>query len=579
MKLKNLRNEMKKNNISAYIIPTLDPHSSDEYLCDYYKEREYITGFTGSNGIALVTDDDAFMWTDGRYFLQADKQLKDSGFKLMKMATEGYPSLNEWVKDNLSSNDKIGINGKYFTQKAYEDLKSYTDAEIVDIDLIKNIWENRPSLPQDKAFIHDIKYCGVSTDKKLEDVRKILKEKDCEYLLLTSLEDVAWLFNIRGNDIKHTPVVFSYGIIGLQDAKIYIENYKLTEEVKKYLEKFAKICPYEDIYEEVKALNGKVSLNIENTNCKLFNSIKDKICDDGIVKNLRLIKNEIELDNTRKSHIRDGVYLTKFIYYIKHLDNLENLTEFDAANILHDIRAKDELFFDESFETIAGYKENGAIIHYAPTKEESKKLSKSSFLLVDSGAQYLDGTTDVTRTIALGDLTYDEKKDFTLVLKSYLALHDAKFLKNTPSSSLDMLSRYPLWLERENFNHSTGHGVGFFLGVHEVPPLIGMRNFNPISLHTIVSNEPGIYKAGKYGIRTENLMIVVEDIKTEENTFYKFETITYAPFEINAILPELLTKREKLILNEYNKKVYELLNEYLTEEEREWLKEVTKPLD
>lgn len=580
-----LRKEMKENNIDYYIIPTLDPHGS-EYLPDYYRERAFVTGFTGSAGTAVVSQKDAYLWADGRYYIQAQRQIKDTGFKLMKMGLEGVPTYTNWIKNNISNEENIGLNAKYYLESDYENLENSLkekNIKIIDIDLVKGIWENRPNLPKDKVFIHDVKYAGLSAKEKLAKVREGLEKKSADLTVISSLVDIAWLYNIRCNDIEDTPVVISYAIVEKNKSYIFINREKLTEEVQKYLEEVAEIKDYDEIFNFIKNYENKniyLDKNIINhslySNINLSNNIIQGL---NITEVLKGVKNEIELKNIRNTSIRDGVAVTKFIYWLKKEIKEREISEMEASDKLRLFRESGENFVGDSFGTISAYGENAAMAHYTATIDNYSMLENAGLYLVDSGAQYLDGTTDITRTIAVGELTEEEIHDFTLVLKSHIALMSAKFLKGTTDGQLDIISRYPLWKEHENFNHGTGHGVGYFLGVHEGPHSIGARSKQtPMEIGMIVSNEPGIYKEGKHGIRTENIIEVVSDLKNEYGEFYKFNTISFAPIDIDAIDINMLNDDEINELNNYHKKVYENISPYLENKEKIWLKEVTKEL-
>ncbi|EFI42321.1 aminopeptidase P family protein [Peptoniphilus sp. oral taxon 386] len=585
MVLKVLRNEMKKNKIDCYIIPTLDPHSS-EYLPDYYKERQFVTGFTGSAGTAVVTNSDAFLWTDGRYFIQAESQIKDNGFKLMKIGIEGYPTIIEWLSDNLKSGSVLGLNAKYYLQSDFENLElklNKNNISIIDIDLIKDIWQDRISLPNSKVFIHEHKYSGRTSEQKIEDVRKVLSENNANLTIISKLDDIAWLFNIRCNDIEHTPVVISYAIVEMEKVYIFINKDKLDDNVIKYLSSFSEIINYDDVFEHVKKyFETNIYIDKSSINHKLFSEINESnnvISGDDLIEGLKTVKNPIEIQNIKNAHIRDGVALTKFIYWIKRIVKDEIITEYEAAQKLRKFREEQALFTDESFETISAYGKNAAMMHYSASEEKASVIENKGFLLVDSGAQYLDGTTDITRTIAVGELTDEEITDFTYVLKSHFVLSSAVFLKGTKDSALDAIARYPLWKIHSDYKCGTGHGVGYFLGVHENPPWLSPRALgSEIKEGMIFSDEPGVYKEGKFGIRTENILEVVKDIENESGIFLKFNLISFAPIEREAINVNLLDDFELKALNEYHKEVYEKISPFLNSEERSWLYEVTKEM-
>ena len=583
-KLAKLRDTMKKNNINYYIIPSADPHQS-EYVAEYYRGRAEISGFTGSAGTLLVGENEAKLWTDGRYFIQAAEQLKGTGIDLMKMATPGYDTINEWIEKNVKESDVLGFDGRCYSANQYKELLKLSKKNgfniNMDKDLLEEVWSNRPSLPQDKIFIHDEKYCGKSSSEKINEVRKAMKENEVQSYLLTSLDDIAWLFNIRGNDILFNPVALSYAIITEDEAKLYINIDKVNNDVREKLQNQSiAIYDYNDVEEALKELKGTVLIDPAKVNARLYSlltcEIKEKL---NITTNLKAIKNKVEIANLENCHIKDGVAMVKFIKYLKETVGKEKVTEITASEKLSSLRREEELAKGDSFGTIAGYKEHAAMMHYSATQESDYELKEEGLFLVDSGGQYLDGTTDITRTFVLGNITEEEKRDFTLVLKGHINLARAKFLKGTNGCNLDILARGPLWQEGLDYKCGTGHGIGFFLNVHEGPQ--GIRpNGNTVALEPgmLLTNEPGVYKEGKFGIRIENVMVVVKDEVNECGEFYKFETISYCPIDLNGVKVELLNKDEKNWLNNYHKTVYNKLSPFLNEEEKELLKEETREI-
>ncbi|MBE6053431.1 MAG: aminopeptidase P family protein [Clostridium sartagoforme] len=585
--LERLRESMKVKGINYYIIPSSDSHQS-EYVAEHFKGREFLSGFTGSAGTLLVGLKEAYLWTDGRYFIQADRELKGSGISLMKIATAGYPTIKEWIKENIKANETLGFNGKLFSVKEYEDYLNIAK-EInfninMDNDLLENIWIDRPSLPDNKIFIHDEKYAGKSASEKLKEVRKNIEDKKADYYILSSLDDIAWLCNIRGNDIKFNPVALAYVVVGKVSANIYIDNNKLDDITKNklYSEGF-EVKDYDTIENDVKLLTGTVILDESKLNAKVFNSLNDKvkvIREVNVTTKLKAIKNEIEIANWEVSQVRDGVAMVKFIKWLKSSIGKEKITEISASEKLTSFRAEGDNYKGDSFATIAGYKDHAAMMHYSATETSEYELKPEGMFLVDSGAQYLDGTTDITRTFILGPITDEEKRDYTLVLQGHIALASAKFLKGSTGMNLDILARRPLWNYGIDYKCGTGHGVGFFLNVHEGPQ--GIRPIgNSVVLEPgmILTNEPGVYKEGRYGIRTENTLIVEKDIVSEEfGEFYKFRTISYCPIDLDGINVEMLSVQEKDWLNEYHKVVFEKLSPYLSEEEKEFLKNETREI-
>lgn len=578
---------MAEYRLDGYIVGNSDPHFS-EYLPMEYKEIQWLTGFTGSNALVFVTHNDAFLWTDGRYFVQAEKELAGSEFQMVKMATKGNPTLKELITKLLPEGRKIGINSINTSQDFFEDIKKTCDEKGIDIvedyDLLSEIWQDRPREEMEFPFIHELKYAGLTTKEKIELVREKLKEKDGDVTIITTLEDVAWLFNIRGYDVKNNPVVTAYGLVDEKEAILFIEKERLSMELLEHLqENGVDYLGYDEIFAKVNILNNKrIYLDKKNTGRSVYKLIDEsnKVIDGiNITTELKAIKNHVEISNQKNAYIKDGVALTKFIYWLKNNANIEKETEYSVGEKLETFRRAQKEYKMPSFDTIAAYKENGAMMHYK-AETNSKNLQKESFLLVDSGGQYLDGTTDVTRTIAMGKLTDEEIRDFTLVLKGHLNLLNTIFLEGTTGHALDAISRRPIWANRMDYKSGTGHGVGYFLGVHEGPQNIS-RVFRNAELKPgmIVTVEPGIYKTGKYGIRTENVALVVEDEDTEDGQFFRFEILSYVPIDRDAIDSSLLNEEEKAVLNEYHKKVFDKLTRFLTREESQWLEEVTQPVD
>ena len=587
-KIKSLRLLMCEKNIDAYIIPSSDSHQS-EYTGDHFKARQWISGFTGSAGSIVVTKEDAILWTDGRYFIQAEEELEASEIKLYKMGQEGVPTINSYLNDNLEKGQVVGFNGKLFSLKQVETMiKAFSEKGLKlnpQYDLIDEIWGSRPELPSGKVFIHDIKYSGMSVNEKLQIVRKKLSEKNAENYLISSLDDIAWLFNIRGYDIKFNPVVISYALIGKSKATLFINDEKLDNDVKKYLsDNNVGIKPYEDINIELKKLKNNSSIYYDPAKTSIWchqNIAKQtrQVKGEDIVEKLKAVKNEVEIGNFKKCQIRDGVAMVKLLHWIDSNIEKMKITELSASDKLEEFRSKGENYISLSFDTIAGYKDHAAIVHYSVDEESDYTLKPKGMLLLDSGAQYLDGTTDITRTIVLGELSEDEKRDFTLVLKGHIALSQARFLYGTTGTQLDMLARRPLWEDGKDYKHGTGHGVGYLLSVHEGPQNISpVYNKTKLEAGMLVTNEPGFYKEDEYGIRTENILLVREDKESEYGRFMKFETTTLCPIDLRAIDKDLLEEEEISWLNNYHKNVYEKLSPNLDKDLCKWLKENTKEL-
>lgn len=583
-RVKELRNLMKEREIDAYIIPTSDPHKS-EYIADRYKTREWISGFTGSAGTVVITKDKALLWADGRYFTQAANEIKGSEFQLQKLGLKGVLNHKEWLKKNLNHGDTVGLNGKVFSQKDIEDLEEKLkdkDINIIDkYDLIDEIWKDRPMLPIGDTFIHEKKYTGMDALEKIEKVRKNLKEKNGDYLVLGGLDDIAWLYNIRGNDIKNNPVVISYAVVGKDNAYLFVHKDKLNEKVKNYLkENEVEIRSYDEIdsFLEVITKDSNIVLDKTKLNGYLYSKIKDKkiINQRDITTTLKAIKNEVEIKNQKNAYIKDGVALCKFFYWLDKNIGKTEITEITAAEKLEGFRKEQDMYLEPSFDTISAYGENAAMAHYKADEKNYSTLKNKGMYLVDSGGQYLDGTTDITRTVALGEVTDEEKIDFTLCLKGHINLADTKFLENTTGHQLDAICRKPLWQEGIDYKHGTGHGVGYLLNVHEGPHRIATQA-NSVNLEKgmVVSIEPGVYKEGRHGIRIENIVLVEEAMETEFGEFLKFEVLSFAPIDLNLIDEKLLSGIEKSWLNNYHKDVYEKISPYLNGEEKEWLKEKT----
>lgn len=580
-RIEKLREKMKAASVSAYYIPSSDPHQS-EYLPANYKTREYISGFTGSAGSVVVTQTEAILWTDGRYFLQAENQLKGSCVQLYKMAEPGVPTVTEYLAKNLKAGSRFGMDGKVMPLSVFENMKKELgNIEFVtDVDFIGEIWDDRPEPSSGKAFVHDEKYAGKSAKEKIAQVRQLMEKAEADATIIGALEDVCYLFNIRGRDVRCNPVVTAYALVEKNRAVLFVCEKKLTEEVKNYL-KSQDVCimDYNGVFSEAEKLRGTVYLDPSRTNVFLRSCIKAAVKQGlNFTSRLKAVKNETELENFRKTMITDGIAMVKILKWAE--DNADSgVSEWDVSEKLLSFRAQGENFIEESFETIAGYGENGAIIHYSPAKEGSAVLKPRSFLLLDSGGHYWGGTTDITRTIPLGVLSAEEKENYTLVLKSHIQLALAKFKKGTTGFALDTIAREPLWRMGKDYKHGTGHGVGFVLSVHEGPQSISNRYTDtPLEKGMVTSNEPGIYIAGSHGIRIESLIVTEDFVQNEHGEFLQFETITLCPIDTRPVIKDLMLKEEIDWLNDYHKKVYSLLEDRLDAEHKEFLKERTKPL-
>ena len=586
-----LREKMRETGVDACLIPTSDFHGS-EYVGDYFKCREYISGFTGSAGTLVVTLDEAGLWTDGRYFLQAAKQLEGSGIMLRKERQPGVPAIEEYLKQTLKKGETLGFDGRCIMQDSAEKLITQLNAQGVavrtDIDLTGAVWKNRPELSAQPVWPLPVEYAGESSESKIKRVREFLVEKKADYFLLTSLEDIAWLLNMRGNDVESTPVILSYLLLGEKKLTWYVQEKCLSEKIKILLDmQGIKAAPYAQIYEDVKKLPEDASIYYDKSavNTALVSSLPEKVKKiEGVNPTFlfKAKKNPVEVENERNAHIKDGVAVTKFIYWLKSQIGKTKITEISAAEQLEQFRNTQEHYVEPSFAPIIAYKEHGAIVHYSATKESDVELKPESFVLADTGGHYLEGTPDITRTIALGSLTQEEKEMYTTVLKGHIQLEMARFLQGCSGQSLDVLARTPLWEKGLDYNHGTGHGVGYLLSVHEGPnsfryrPSVNGRNDCVFEEGMITSDEPGIYLEGKFGIRLENMIVCQKDMENDYGSFLCFDALTLVPFERSAIIAEELSTKEKEWLNKYHQKVFETIAPYLTEEEAGWLREETQ---
>lgn len=583
-RIESLRVLMKERGIEAYIVPSSDPHQS-EYVAEHYTARTFITGFTGSAGTAVITLNDAGLWTDGRYFIQAENELKGTGVTLFRMAEAGVPTIEGYLKESVNKGGKIAFDGKvisvdYFRglQKALENREfSYELGE----DLIDKVWGNRPAKPSTAVISHDVEYTGKSREEKLAEVIKEMKNLGADHYVISGLDDIAWLLNIRGRDVKCNPLTISYVVISKGKCYLFIDDKKVGQDIRAELEKAnVELRPYESVVEFLATISqGIMLLDPSKTNTWVNSSINVKTIEAmDITTRLKAVKNETEIENIRNAMVRDGVAMVKFINWIKKTIKTGNITEIEASDKLEEIRRQGENFYDLSFGSISAYRGNASMPHYHATKENQATITAESLYLIDSGAQYLDGTTDITRTLAMGPITEEERTDFTLVLKGMISLTMQKFLYGTTGSNLDILARIPLWNAGLDYKHGTGHGIGFFLNVHEGPHRIAMvPNTIKLEKGMVMSNEPGVYKAEKHGIRTENLVVVQMDEKTQYGgQFMKFETLTLCPIDLEAVDASLLNAEEKAWLNGYHKTVFEKLSPYLQGEDLEYLKTATR---
>lgn len=591
-RLSRLRALMQQKGVGAYYVPTADFHLS-EYVNPYFKSRQYLTGFTGSAGTLVVTMDEAALWVDGRYFIQAEEQLSGTPVKLMKMGEEGVPSVLEYLS-KLPEGAVIGLDGRTVSAAmALRMEKTLSTRNITlepDMDLVGDIWPDRPPLPNAPVYVLGVDSVGVSAADKIADIRRVLVEKDADAHVLCTLDDIAWLFNLRGGDVECNPVFLSYAIIERDAAYIFADKSKFHACVQEYLRQLnVTLLPYNDIYEFASKYDegDAILLSTASVNYTLYDKLYDKaiIIDEENPEQLKkAIKNPVEIENMRKAHIKDGLAVTRFMRWVKENVGKEPISELSAAAKMDSLRLETEGNLGRSFSTISAYGPHAALPHYAPTEESNLAVEPRGFLLMDSGGQYYEGTTDITRTIAVGPLTDTEKKHFALVLRSMLRLANARFLYGCRGLNLDILARGPLWDEGLDFKHGTGHGIGYLLNVHEAPN--GFRwKIVPERVDScvfeegmITSDEPGIYIEGSHGIRTENLIVCRKGEKNEYGQFMYFETLTMAPIDLDAIDPSYLNDTEKQQLNDYHRLVYEKLSPYMDDGEREWLRKYTRAI-
>ena len=588
-RISKLRKVMKERGIFAYIIPSADYHQS-EYVGEFFKGREFISGFTGSAGTVVITEEKAILWTDGRYFLQADKELSGTCVELYKMGQEGVPTTFEYIEKEVPAGSKIGFDGRAISALMGKDLEENLAKKDVTIsyegDLLDEVWENRPVLSDAKAFLLDVKYSGEDFKSKIARVREAMKAIGATTHILTSLDDIAWLFNIRGGDVAYNPVVLSYAVVTLEKVTLFVDENKLNEDIlNSFNGEVVEVKGYFEIDEFVKTIEKEEVVLVDNNKISytILKNIPEGVKVVSAINPTTIFKaekNEVEIENTRNAHIRDGVAVAKFMYWLKNNIGKIEITEISAAEKLTELRKEQGNFIEPSFASIAGYKENGAIVHYSATEESNKTLQPEGLFLLDSGGQYFDGTTDITRTFALGNITEEEKSHFTSVCRAMVRLSQAKFLYGVNGYYLDILARGILWEQGLNYNHGTGHGVGHVLNVHEGPNGVRCDNRNSATLEEgmITTNEPGFYKAGSHGIRIENEMLCKKGVKNEFGQFMEFEPLTIAPIDLDAIDATLMKDDEKEYLNTYHKHVFDTLSPLLTEEEAAWLKEYTRAI-
>ncbi len=586
-----LRKLMRKNNIDVYIIPSADNHQS-EYVGEYFKSREFITGFTGSAGTAVITQNEAGLWTDGRYFIQAENELAGSDVKLYKMGLPNVPKIDEYLDQVLSEGDVLGFDGRVISMERgveFEKKLSYKNICIeYQYDLIDEIWENRPSMSENQAFLLDDMYAGETTYAKLERVRKEMQKAGATAHILTTLDDIAWLLNFRGNDVAYTPVVLCYSIIMLDSVHLFINQEKLSDEIKNKFEHAGIIFhPYNEVYSFTKHLasNEIVLFDPTRINYALYHTIPTSIkCVEQInpCVLMKAKKNDVEVENIKKAHIKDGVAQVKFMYWLKNTIGKETITELSASDKLESFRMEQEHYLWPSFEPISAFGEHAAMCHYSSSEETNIPLTEGALFLMDTGGNYMEGSTDITRTFAIGKVSNKLKQDFTNVLRGNLALANSHFIYGCSGKNIDILARQYLWNNHQDYNHGTGHGVGYLLSVHESSGRIVWRGEGeatwPLEHGMVITNEPGLYVEGSHGIRLENELLVRKDEKNEFGQFMRFDVITYVPFDLDAIEASLLRDDEKEQLNAYHKMVFDTVSPYLTKDEVEWLKIYTRAI-
>jgi Xaa-Pro aminopeptidase len=590
-KLARLRASMKNRNIDAYLIPNTDPHLG-EYIPRHWRIVRWLTGFTGSSATVVVAKKFAGLWTDSRYFLQAVEELSGTGFKMMKLNVPSEVSWIDWLSEKMKKGSTIGIDGRIFSAGNLEDLRKNLDKKGVKIDiecdLISEIWSDRPSMPDSIAFDHSLVFSGKDRNTKIGEVREQMARMNIDSHLLTSVDDIMWLLNIRGNDLEFSPLLIAFAIVSQEQILLFTDEKKIPFKLAMEFDRSGiTILPYDSVSMILSKMKKGSSLLLTpvTTNASLYNSIPATVeisKDISIPTRLKAIKNSVEIENIRGVMVKDGVALTKFLFWLENNIKTNTVTELSAADKLLEFRMQQSNCTGASFSTISAYKEHGAFAHYNPTEVSNYILKEEGIYLIDSGGQYLDGTTDITRTISLGNPESVQKSDFTLVLRGFINLAMAKFPLGTKGFQLDILARKALWDNRLNYGHGTGHGVGFFLNVHEGPYSIGSgvtgEKQLPIEAGLVFSDEPAIYREGRYGIRTENLLLVKEDEKSEYGQFLKFETLSLCYIDTSLIEKSLLERNEILWLNNYHSLVYEKLSSFLSDEEKSWLKEKTEAI-
>jgi Xaa-Pro aminopeptidase len=582
---------MEERKIDVYVVPTADFHQS-EYVGEHFKARKFITGFSGSAGTAVITKTEARLWADGRYFIQAAAQIKGSGVELMKIGEPGVPELNDYLAEALPEGGVLGFDGRVVSMGdgvEYAKIAGKKKGSVeYSYDLIDEIWEDRPVLSEEPAFLLDIKYTGESTADKLKRIREAMEKSGATSHVVTTLDDICWTLNIRGNDIEFFPLVLSYAIITMDKVILYINEKKLDDAIKaEFAANNVEVHPYNDIYEDIKKLGADEAVMIDPSklNYALYSNIPadvTKVEESNPEIIMKAMKNPVEIENIRKAQIKDSVAHVRFMKWLKENIGKIKITEMSASDKLDEFRAEMGNFIRPSFEPISSVGEHAALCHYTSSPETDVELKEGEVFLTDTGAGFYEGSTDITRTYAMGELSQEIKDHFTLVAISNLQLGNAKFLYGTTGMVLDILARKPFWDRNLNFNHGTGHGVGYLLNIHEGPS--GFRwTYRPNEVHVIeegmvITDEPGIYIEGSHGVRLENELLVHNGVKNEYGQFMYFEAITYVPMDLDAINPDIMTAEDKQLLNDYHATVYEKVSPYLNDEEKEWLKKYTRAI-
>ena len=593
-RLADLREVMRREHLAAFVFPSTDPHQS-EYVADHWKGREFISGFNGSAGTAVVTMNSAALWTDSRYFLAAEEQLKGTEFQLMKLKIEGTPTIPEWIGRECGAGAEVAVDGWCCSASSVKELISELRRQggitlRTNLDPLAQIWSGRPPVPESPVEIYPLAYAGETACEKIVRIREALRKQHADGMLMASLDDIAWTLNLRGTDVHCNPVFVSYLLISSKDVTLYINNKKLTAEVSAYLKtEGVGVDAYENVKKGLKDyFEYNILLDPDEVNYALYEVVKRQesgvrspVCiveEESPVKRMKTVKNEKEIAGFRSAMLKDGIAMTKFLIW---LDSQEpsSLTELSVSDKLETLRSEQPLYRDISFDTIAAYQAHGAIVHYEPTPETDIPLRSEGFLLLDSGTQYLDGTTDITRTIPLGPLTEEQKRIYTLVLKGHIQIELCKFPSGASGTQLDILARQALWREGLNYLHGTGHGVGLYLNVHEGPHQIRMEwKPAPLVAGMTVTDEPGIYLAGKFGVRIENTLLVTPYKETEFGKFLQFESLTLCPIDKSPIISEMMTVEEVTWLNDYHQMVFDRLSPYLSDDETNWLREACAPI-